>query len=1443
MAPPRLPEIGSAADTSNFEDIDDVPPLEKVKRPASSKAFTGDQLPFVGFTFTRESVISDRLVDANAPQPPMTTPNRRLSSVPPPSLLTVDTPPARPVPEGASASQRHSAPGDAEARARLEQQIAQLTDRIAELEEQLQLQVGASARGEDDKVVRRLEREKKELESRLDEATARLQTSEKMRKMLKDSKDELEATVSALETRTSKAKKEVADLQAEKQRLEGAAEENEEKAQEATTKLSRAERDLRERKAELESVQAQRDQAKAETLAGEKKRLELQGQLDDALAEARKERLARTKAERLLKSAEGDLEDARSRVSARGAGDAAQLQQQREREFAEERSRLEALAHEHEDALRLLTEQLAEAKAAAKEAVESRAALETEIEGLRSSLQRTRRTSVVTEDAIADVARKYDKEMESLKKAVQAAVDDAELIRTRGASEAAELKAQMERAVEKERETRQFLAEEEKGRVQLQTLLEDARRDAADARAQLEKALSSLDETKGELVDAAAALHDEKDRREKAEYTVDKLQAEVSNLRRKQETKDIDWERRRTQKVERQELKIIQQDLEAEIQAKLAIEAAFQQLKAQKEAVDREIEEVRSSHAEMETELRTLREERQEEMKKKWRKDFVERPITPASSSATLPRGASQLSVIRSSSFASGSDSVPDLREAALMGATVGRMSATTTAKVGSFVDVSSVGEDASEATNVGTTAHSHSAASAVEAGGKAHKFAVRSFYNPTKCDVCGMPLLGLMRQGIVCDDCGYNCHHNCQAGAFQRCPTPANQKGLQLRDPMQPSGVVMEGFLRVPRPGGVRKGWRRHYVVLAGAQMLLFNGEDQKQGQEIISTIDLRASDFRVENVSHADVIHANRKEIPLIFRVVYSTETSKRQIFFQADTEAAKVTWVTNIARVASIVTRESDSPLLACRALFDSASCGEPIGTVLRSVSCIVRTDRFLLFGSDDGLCCIKLYVQTGGLSKFGEGKRVAQMEVLAAEKLVVLITGKSRQLRVMQMAAFEADGGSLAPALDETKGCTFFATGTYQKVTCIAVAIKRKILLYNARSLKKLKDIPVQDGCTGAFFLAEGLCIALSGKFLLIDATSNEPKKLLDPADASTNFLFNQAQEMVPMAAFQLETSVLLCFNYIGLFVNKDGRASDVELKWTSVPQHIAYFEPHVLAYAPDYVDVFDVRTGALVQTLALPGPAPMCRDGSMVLCTDLDVLTVVHVRDAASGPEVTLPTELIRSNSAGERPRMKRRTSAELRISISQPMNFQHVAHSGTPAASPAPPGRPSVTAESTSPAPPSSGTPTNRRSMVGGPPPPQQVSAAPAPVHVTAVPIATAVAAASAGPLTATRLPSAESGRPPVVGAPAAASVPAPTPAPAAQLSSTPAHSVPAAVSASPVAAPTAAPQPAAAAATGTARAADGAPASAPTNGGDGTADGTKGAAAVKQDFDFLTNW
>lgn len=66
------------------------------------------------------------------------------------------------------------------------------------------------------------------------------------------------------------------------------------------------------------------------------------------------------------------------------------------------------------------------------------------------------------------------------------------------------------------------------------------------------------------------------------------------------------------------------------------------------------------------------------------------------------------------------------------------------------------------------------------------HQFLVRSFSNPIKCSHCTSLMVGLTRQGVVCEVCGFACHAVCKDKVPQLCPVPSDQSKFVL-----PSGSV----------------------------------------------------------------------------------------------------------------------------------------------------------------------------------------------------------------------------------------------------------------------------------------------------------------------------------------------------------------------------------------------------------------------------------------------------------------------------------------------------------------------------------------------------------------------------------------------------------------------------------------------------------------------------
>ena len=59
----------------------------------------------------------------------------------------------------------------------------------------------------------------------------------------------------------------------------------------------------------------------------------------------------------------------------------------------------------------------------------------------------------------------------------------------------------------------------------------------------------------------------------------------------------------------------------------------------------------------------------------------------------------------------------------------------------------------------------------------KTHLFMVRTFSEPTQCAICCSYMLGLWRQGVICQECELPCHIHCAKSADQTCPLPLEFK------------------------------------------------------------------------------------------------------------------------------------------------------------------------------------------------------------------------------------------------------------------------------------------------------------------------------------------------------------------------------------------------------------------------------------------------------------------------------------------------------------------------------------------------------------------------------------------------------------------------------------------------------------------------------------------
>ncbi|KAI8433786.1 hypothetical protein MSG28_015760, partial [Choristoneura fumiferana] len=112
----------------------------------------------------------------------------------------------------------------------------------------------------------------------------------------------------------------------------------------------------------------------------------------------------------------------------------------------------------------------------------------------------------------------------------------------------------------------------------------------------------------------------------------------------------------------------------------------------------------------------------------------------------------------------------------------------------------------------------------------KLHQFLVRTFSSPTKCNHCTSLMIGLTRQGVVCETCGLAVHTSCCARVASRCPLPASRSRRPLGiDPARGQGTAYEGYVKITRTAArrcriaeLRAPGAVHSVQLARGRLLL---------------------------------------------------------------------------------------------------------------------------------------------------------------------------------------------------------------------------------------------------------------------------------------------------------------------------------------------------------------------------------------------------------------------------------------------------------------------------------------------------------------------------------------------------------------------------------------------------------------------------------------------
>ncbi|KJE96958.1 Cdc42-binding protein kinase beta [Capsaspora owczarzaki ATCC 30864] len=491
------------------------------------------------------------------------------------------------------------------------------------------------------------------------------------------------------------------------------------------------------------------------------------------------------------------------------------------------------------------------------------------------------------------------------------------------------------------------------------------------------------------------------------------------------------------------------------------------------------------------------------------------------------------------------------------------------------------------------------------------HRFQPHFNVKSCKCTVCNKNV-GLTRGSVKCSDCHAIFHAKCGESAPATCGisedalrqiaaatalmqsreaaaaapgTPERRTGgsgggAASNAPPSPgdashssSGSRVSGWLKVPKPRGVRAGWIKKFILINEGEIMVFDKDPSGKeaptsasnsdlsvdpSDDPIQTIDARVPGFTVQSeINASELIHAAGSDLPFIFKI----SNQKDSLLMLAPSIELKDEWITAFEGLAELWSASSETPkVVAHRVLYQPVDVGF-------SALCATTHEGRMLVGTEDGLFAFDDVTRHAGAKPPTEGKLIVdkptllQVEVLPEIRAMVFIADNYLHVLPLEMMDY---GALMAKRVDHSATCYMFALGSHQGSHYLFAAMQKDIIIYKYNDSKSMfeKTIFEMDTSTPCTFVTfhEGRFLFGTDAFQAVSVQDLKTvTSLLDATDSTLAYLITGAKHaaVTTVGIIVLPKEYLLCYNDVAVFVSHNGRRSrQGELRWNASAMQVA-----------------------------------------------------------------------------------------------------------------------------------------------------------------------------------------------------------------------------------------------------------------------------------------------